>query len=115
MAELIVAILKAIVQIFLPEAKKAATDTMQESKQPTALNNAWAKRVKSAGWLLVLWFTLGCGTQVIYVKPGDIVRLRETVPNVKIWMHDGQGKVIPAECDLENGWYCGSLSESTVK
>lgn len=58
--------------------------------------------------LLILSGTgcLGTYVRTIYVKPGDPVRLRETVRNVKVWVYDKEGNAVESVMDLPDGWYC---------
>ena len=65
-------------------------------------------------WLI--WFLLpmlllvsaagggGC-VRTVYVPHGTPVRLRETVPGVKVWVKDTDGKPLAGKMDLPEGWY----------
>jgi hypothetical protein len=43
--------------------------------------------------------------KTIYVKPGQPVRLRETLKNVKVWVADSEGKWQESIMDIPDGWY----------
>jgi hypothetical protein len=45
-----------------------------------------------------------CGTRTVLVRPGDPVRIRQTT-RVKVWVCDKDGKEIPGEVDLPEGWW----------
>lgn len=66
-----------------------------------------AARVLSYALLLGLLFssTTACSNQtVIQVPPGEPIRLRETVKNVKVWIYlKDEKKEYPAVMDLEEG------------
>jgi hypothetical protein len=48
----------------------------------------------------------GCGNHVIVLPQGEPVRLRETIPNAKVWVADKAGREVEATVDLPEGWYC---------
>ena len=54
----------------------------------------------------VLLAASGCGTRTVYVAPGEPVRLRETVRDVKVWVLDEHGEPVAGRMDLPEGWYC---------
>ncbi|MBN1554458.1 MAG: hypothetical protein JXA11_06915, partial [Phycisphaerae bacterium] len=57
--------------------------------------------------LALLVLPVGCmRTRTVYIPPGEPVRLRETVKNVKIWTVDKNGKPVPGKVNLAEGWYC---------
>jgi hypothetical protein len=64
------------------------------------------------GWpiLLVPLLLAGC-TRTIYVPHGTPVRLRETVRNVKVWVKDADGRSVPGNIDLPEGWYALPLTD----
>ena len=47
----------------------------------------------------------GCATRTVLVPPGEPVRLRETLRNVKVWVADKNGREIEGVVDLPEGWY----------
>lgn len=57
----------------------------------------------------------GCaGSKVVYPGNGStqIVRLRETVKGVNVWVKDSAGNEIPAKTDLlEGGYYRNNLNK----
>lgn len=46
----------------------------------------------------------GC-TRTVLVPPGEPVRLRKPIPKAKVWIADKEGKEIPGEVELPEGWY----------
>ena len=55
-------------------------------------------------FLLSILLLAGC-TRTIYVPHGTPVRLRETVPDVKVWVKEADGQVGEGRMDLPEGWY----------
>ena len=56
--------------------------------------------------LFSVFVIIGCATtDVVYVPPGDAVKLRETVKGVKVWIKTADKIVMPGKADLYNGWY----------
>jgi len=43
--------------------------------------------------------------RVVYVPWGKAVRLRETLKKVKIWVKTEDGKTVPGEIDIPEGWF----------
>lgn len=53
-------------------------------------------------------FASGCigrGNRVVYIQPGDPVRLREAI-DAKVWVFDKDGELIESEMEIPEGWYC---------
>lgn len=44
--------------------------------------------------------------RAVYVPYGRPVRLRQTVPDVEVWLVDDSGRPIAEVMDLPEGWYC---------
>lgn len=55
-------------------------------------------------FLLPFILLTGC-VRTIYVPDGTPVRLRETVPDVKVWVKEADGQVVEGRMDLPEGWY----------
>jgi hypothetical protein len=53
---------------------------------------------------------MGC-TKTIYVPEGTPVRLRQDIPNAKVWVLDETGKPVEGVMTLYNGWYCLSKNK----
>jgi hypothetical protein len=49
-------------------------------------------------------FVTGC-VRTVYVPHGTPVRLRETLPDVKVWIKDADGRAVGGRMDLPEGWY----------
>lgn len=49
----------------------------------------------------------GCATRerTVLVPPGEPVRLREPLRNVKVWVADKDGREVEGVVDLPEGWY----------
>jgi hypothetical protein len=60
---------------------------------------------------LVLLCSTGCFQRTIYVPDGTAVRLRAPIKNAKVWVMDQNGKPVPGELDLPEGWYCLPLNK----
>lgn len=104
LAILIAAILKAL----LPAAVQAAKPTAEDARAQPHLRERLRRRVRRA-WPMAILFALalagpGCA-RTVYVPYGEPVRLRETVRNVKVWVHDANGKPAAGRMDLPEGWY----------
>ena len=65
-------------------------------------------RLKILKLLLTFLLVLGagCGRQVILVKPGTPIQLREEVRAVKVWVFDKDGVKVEGRVDLPVGWWC---------
>ena len=55
-------------------------------------------------FLLPFVLLAGC-VRTVYVPHGTPVRLRETVPHVKVWVKEADGQVVEGRMDLPEGWY----------
>lgn len=55
---------------------------------------------------MILGLFAGCSMRTVYIPTGDPVRLRETIPNAKVWVMDASGTPIKTTMDLPEGWYC---------
>lgn len=44
-------------------------------------------------------------TDVVYVPPGDAVKLRETLEGVKVWVRTTDDITLPGKTTLYEGWY----------
>jgi hypothetical protein len=66
--------------------------------------NLWKQVLPFLLPIVLLASGAGC-TRTIYVPHGTPVRLRETVKDVKVWVKDADGQVVPGNMDLPEGWY----------
>jgi len=77
--------------------------------QTARQRNGSKKRSKINGVMtlsIIVFFLIGCATtDVVYVPPGDAVKLRETVKNVKVWVKTTDKIVLPGTTDLYEGWF----------
>ncbi len=67
----------------------------------------WGIRSKMAlcAMICASAFCPGC-VRAILVPPGQPVRLRETIPDAKVWVADETGQEVETTVDLPAGWYC---------
>ncbi|MGD0093244.1 MAG: hypothetical protein ABSE73_25295 [Planctomycetota bacterium] len=63
-------------------------------------------RIASLILLLLSVCTSGCGTRVVYLQPGEPVRLAEPV-QAKVWVPDKSGVQVKSDNAVEvpEGWY----------
>ena len=101
---------KVFLEVLLPFLKKETQDTAVDGAVDKQLKQRLRDRIKqtwgNAAKIIVIAIILsGCGVRTVYVKPGTPVRLRETIPDAKIWVLDENGKPQPSRMDLPEGWY----------
>ena len=65
-------------------------------------------------WIGIILIVLlpGCGARTVYVRDGTPVRLRETVPNAKVWVLDDARRPVAGVMDLPEGWYVLPVPEA---
>jgi len=63
---------------------------------------------------LILLCSTGCFQRTIYVPDGTAVRLRAPIKKAKVWVMDRNGKPVPGEIDLPEGWYCLPLNKDNT-
>ena len=102
--------LVALLRAFLPALIEASKDTAEEGGRQPELKARLRAKVRetwgrAAVCVLLLVLVTGCGTRTIYPPAGEPVRLRETVKGAKVWVMGKDGKPVPSECDLPEGWY----------
>lgn len=61
--------------------------------------------------LLAALSGVGCGTRTVYVRDGDVLRLRQDVESVRVWVYDAAGDPLPSRATLREGWYVGPPPE----
>ena len=112
---LLAVLLPALLRRLAQERGRAVEDSAPQEALRQALEgrirrtwgHTWSKaRVILIVLGLVGLLVSGCATRTIYVPPGQPVRLRQTVRDVKVWVLDAQGRPVPAVMDLPEGWYC---------
>ena len=124
----LVAILEVVLRVLLPALLRRSRPTAEDSQRQDELRDRLRRRVRrtwgipqsrnnaiGGPWgtarlvclsLAVLLLLPGCGTRTVYVPPGEPVRLRETIPNAKVWVLDSSGRPVAGVMDLPAGWYC---------
>ena len=107
LADIIVAILRALLPALFEQAKDTAEDGRRRPKLRDDLRKkvlrTWGSR---SAMILVLLVLPGCGVRTVYVRDGEPVRLREAIPQAKVWVLDTEGKAQASTMDLPEGWYC---------
>ena len=70
--------------------------------------------MKLWSWMGIILIVLlpGCGARTVYVHDGTPVRLRETIPNAKVWVLDDEKKPVAGVMDIPEGWYCLPVPEA---
>lgn len=115
MLTMLINIIVAILKALLPSLLERKLDTCEDAQRQPELKKRLQDRVLAKfGALVVLLaffgtliLPVGCmRTRTIYVPPGEPVRLRETIKNVKIWTVDKNGKPVPGKVDIPEGWFC---------
>jgi hypothetical protein len=111
-------IITAILSFFAWWLKKETKPTQETGKVNEPAKQAMAKRIKNAPKmpvvvLLLLGGMLGCN-RTVYVPDGSVVRLRETVKGVDVWVDTNSGWVA-GKIDLQEGWYCAPLTDEEIK
>lgn len=107
----LVTVLVAVLRVLLPALIKSEKSTAEDSKTQPELKKRLRGRVRGT-WavsLLALLLLVGCGHRTIYVPDGEPVRLREAIPNAKVWIKNSNGEVVSGTIDLHEGWYCLSM------
>jgi len=98
--------------------KKESKPKQETGKVDDNIKKAMAKRIKNAPKLplvalLLLGGMLGCN-RTVYVPDGSVVRLRETVRGVDVWVETQDGW-IAGNIDLMEGWYCSPLTDEEIE
>ena len=119
----IIALLLLAANIVLIVLDKRREDSCEDGAKSPELRKKLRKRVRDT-WgnkalpvllcAILALAIVGCATtgmHAVYVPDGVPVRLRETVRSVKVWVLDKNGKPVPAEMDLPEGWYCLPLPD----
>lgn len=110
----VVAILEAILRALIPALVKSSQPTAEDSRPQPQLRQRLQARVRAtwgAALLISMLIVGGCAPRTIYVPSGEPVRLRETIRDVKVWVLDKDGKPVPGQMDLPEGWYCLSVDD----
>ena len=109
MTAFLLALLEIIIRALLPALAAGASPSCEDGARQPALRAKLEERIRSTWGKVVLVLVVlaisGC-TRTILVPPGEPVRLRETVKNVKVWAMGADGKPIAGQMDLPEGWYC---------
>jgi hypothetical protein len=106
---LIVALFRALLPWVAGESRPTAEDADPDQQTKDKLRAKVRKHWLIVAFVLPVALT-GCAsgslfTRTVYVPHGTPVRLRETVPGVKVWVKDADGQAVPGRMDLPEGWY----------
>lgn len=102
------ALITAVLNVLVTMVGKRSQPTCQDAKVDRSLREKLRAKVRKYWCLIPLMMVLslaGCGRRTIYVPDGTPVRLRETVPKVKVWVPDESGSPTAGVMDLPEGWY----------
>jgi hypothetical protein len=110
-------IITAILTFIAFWLKRETKPKQETGKVDDNIKQAMAKRIKNSPKLplvalLMLGGMLGCN-RTVYVPDGSVVRLRETVKGVDVWVDTDSGWVA-GNIDLQEGWYCSPLTEEEI-
>ena len=110
----LVALLTVILRGLLPALFKKAKDTAEDADPQTELRDRLRRQVRKTWFLIPIAFILfsGCVMRTVYVPHGTPVRLRETIPQAKVWVKDSQGEPVKGRIDLHEGWFCLAVEEA---
>lgn len=114
----LIELIAALVKLFIPVIEDASKDTVIDAAPQGELKQRLQSQIKSAGWIaaLMIGFSLsGCGDRAILVPSGTPVKIRETIPQAKVWILDKQKRQVATKMDIPAGWYALSLSETEGK
>ncbi len=108
------AALRAFFPALFAEVKESFRDTASDARPQPELKNRlsrrirarWGRRALAGGALMLACVCLaGCGTRTIFIPDGQPVRLREPIPNAKVWVMGEDGKPVASKVELPAGWY----------
>ena len=99
---------------------QAAPDTTEVAKPDMQVKKAMENKIKAAlkiatSSILILMLAGGCFTKTVYVEAGTPVKLRQSVPNVLVWIPDSKGKLTAGEVTIPEGWWACNLSSTDLK
>jgi hypothetical protein len=104
------AVITAVLNVLVAAIGKRSQPTCQDAKSDRSLREKLRAKVRKYWCIIPLMMMVlsltGCGSRTIYVPDGTPVRLRETVPKVKVWVPDESGQPTAGVMDLPEGWYC---------
>ena len=107
----LVTILIAVLRAVLPSLIREAKPTADDARLQPELRERLRRRIRQTWLPTVFWLAVGLSlvsagcTRTVYVPHGEPVRLRETVPDVKVWVMGPDGKPFAGKMDLPEGWY----------
>ncbi|MDD4061993.1 MAG: hypothetical protein PHW08_15005 [Kiritimatiellae bacterium] len=115
MLSLLINFVVAILKALLPSLLQRKPDTCDDAQKQPELKKRLQDRVRAKFGALVVLLALSCVAaggagctqyRTVYIPPGEPVRLREPLKDVKIWTKDKDGNNIPGKVDIPEGWYC---------
>jgi hypothetical protein len=106
----LVLVLGTLVELWAPHLKPTFDDADPDGDRRERL----IRQVRRH-WpvVLVLFATVGLSgcVRTTYVPDGTPVRLRETLPDVKVWVKGDDGEPVAGRMDLHEGWYALPLGD----
>ncbi len=108
---LIVSLLRVLLPALIEESKDSAQDGDSAVDLREKLRGQVRKSWGPSACFVFCLMSAGCFTRTIYVPDGTPVRLRETIPDAKVWVLDSYGKPVAGKLDLPEGWYALPMEE----
>ena len=110
MFSLLIDCVVALLKVLLPMWFNRKPDTCEDARRQPELKARLQDRLRKSGWtvglVLLVLVPVGCmRTRTVYIPPGEPVRLRESLPDVKIWTKDQDGNNISGTVDIPEGYY----------
>jgi nitrogen fixation protein len=109
-------IITAILTFLAWWLKRETKPEMTDGKTNDKIKQAGASKIKHTPPLIALLFItllLGCN-RTVYVPNGAVVRLRDDIENVVVWVQTEDGWVA-GKLTIPEGWYCMPLTDKEIE
>lgn len=120
MISFVINTLKVVLRAVLPAFFRQKNNDVIVAESDPEFRKRLRQKI-SKTWMSAVLFSVfillsGCSiplqsNRTVYVPHGEAVRLRETLPEVKVWVMTPAGPV-EGVLDLMEGWYCMSLEDT---
>lgn len=102
----LIALIIELLRVFVPAAMSGAVRCSVDGARQPQLRDRLRARVRHVWPVVALLAAMASGcVRTVYVPPGEPVRLRETILNVKVWVMNEDGRAVAGRMDLPEGWY----------